>query len=26
VRFVTTSGQGPISWHYPGFSGPKSHS
>jgi hypothetical protein len=26
VKFVTTSGQGPISWHYPGFGGSKSHS
>jgi hypothetical protein len=26
VRFVKTSGQGPISWHYPGFGGSKSHS
>jgi hypothetical protein len=26
VRFVTTSGQGPISWLQPGFGGPKRHS
>jgi hypothetical protein len=26
VRFVKTSGQGPISWHYPGFGKPKKDS